>query len=89
MTPLDEAIFHLLDEHPGWIACLAPADADLVRRRREGASLLELALAAGLSTGGVRTRLYGQGRGQIRSGGVLGRLRGLAQRERMAQKGRP
>lgn len=84
LTPLDEAIFRLLEEHPDWITSLAPDDAELVIRRREGASLQELAVMAGLSTGGVRTRLYGKGRGQVRSGGVLGRLRGLAMRKRKA-----
>lgn len=83
-TPLDEVLFRLMDEHPGWAACLAPEDACLLRRRRQGASLKELGAGLGMTVPGVRRRLYGDGCGQRRSGGVLGKLRGLAMRERRA-----
>jgi hypothetical protein len=86
-TPLDEALFRLLDAHPDWISCLALADAELLLRRRQGATLRELADLTGLTSGAVRARLYGRGHGRVRSGGVLGKLRGLAMRERLAKNG--
>jgi hypothetical protein len=85
-TTLDEALFRLLDAHPDWISRLAPADADLLLRRRQGASLRALGALSGLTPAGVRARLYGQGCGRlVRSGGVLGKLRGLAMQERRAK----
>lgn len=86
-TPLDEVLFRLLDLHPEWSSFLSPEDAEMLLRRRQGASLKELAAQAGLTVAGVRLRLYGEGHGRVRTGGVLGRLRGLTRRERRAKVG--
>lgn len=79
-TTLDDALFRLLGAHPEWLSHLAPSDVDLVMRRWRGASFRELGELAGLTPSGVRVRLYGRGHGRVRSGGVLGKLRGLARR---------
>lgn len=81
-TQLDEMLFRLMDAHPDWKFRLAPDDADLLLRRRQGASLRDLGERVGMTVAGVRARLYGEGCGLMRSGGVLGKLRGLAVRKR-------
>lgn len=84
-TPLDEALFRLMDAHSDWARALSAADADLLMRRRQGATLPELAVEEGLTPAGVRFRLYGTGHGRVRQGGILGKLRGIRMRERRWQ----
>jgi hypothetical protein len=81
-TPLDETLFRLMDAHSDWASGLTPEEADLLLRRRRGASLKELAERLHLTAAGVRHRLYGAGCGPRRRGGVLGKLHGLAARKR-------
>lgn len=85
--PLDQSLFRLMDALPDWSAVLSPQEADLLQRRRQGATLKELAAQIGLSPAGVRARLYGMGAGGLRHGGILGKMRGLAMRQRRSQHG--
>jgi predicted transcriptional regulator len=86
-TKLDEAVFSLMDAHPEWQGLLAPEDVSMLIRRRQGATLKEIAGELGLTPGGVRLRLYGAGIGKKRHGGLYGRLRGLALREMHQSRG--
>lgn len=87
MTKLDKAIFGLLDANPTWIYALPVPDQQLVHRRRSGATFRELALDLALTPAGVRLRLYGEGAGLRRHGGVLGRLHGMVLQERRRRAG--
>jgi len=74
-TRLDQALLRILQDVPDWGTVLAQADAHLLQRRLEGATLSQLATDSHLTVPGVRFRLYGAGHGGVRRGGVLGCLR--------------
>lgn len=76
-TRLDQALLQLVHDVPGWRTVVTAADADLLERRLEGATLRQLAQAYHLTVAGVRVHLYGVGHGGVRHGGVLGCLRSL------------
>lgn len=79
-TRLDDLLFQLLDETPNWSDVVSADQVPLAQRRREGASLNQIAREFGLTKAGVRLRLYGTGVGMRRGGGLLGQLRILARR---------
>lgn len=83
-TALDEALFRLMDAEGTWATVLTEKEIQLLLLRKSGSTLETLAAHAGLSVCGVRRLLYGDGRGRVRRGGVFGRLRGLAQKRRLA-----
>ena len=80
-TNLDRMIIALLERIPDWREILPAEDVELVEQRLAGASLRKIAEASQLTPPGVRVRLYGEGYGGNRSGGVLGRLRTCLRRE--------
>lgn len=82
MTKLDETLFALIDTLKDWAGVLEPVDVRMLKMRRRGATLKEIADKFGMTPAGVRRRLYGAGTGRVRHGGAFGRLRGLAMRER-------
>jgi|GEM_PF-4380761 len=82
-TNLDQWLLTLIEKVPGWRSLMSAEDIWLVEHRLTGAALRELADETKLTQAGVRARLYGEGHGRIRRGGVIGQLnRTLKRRHR-------
>lgn len=78
-TGLDATLLRLVEARPDWRQYLDPRELLLVERRLNGASLRQLAGEFGCTAPGVRVRLFGEGHGLVRRGGILWRLRKLPQ----------
>ncbi|MGE5676015.1 MAG: hypothetical protein ACM3XM_19430 [Mycobacterium leprae] len=80
-TELDALLFALMERNPEWTELLTADEVQMVLLRQQGASLERIAAGWGMTKAGVRLRLYGNGCGKRRSGGVLGQLRNLDRRK--------
>lgn len=84
-TRLDEALFALADAHPEWVQSLSQEQQHILLLRRQGVRLHQIAAEYGLSKAAIRSRLYGEGMGLKRAGGILGHFRWLHTRTGMVR----
>lgn len=75
-SQLDRLLLRLLAQVPDWREILSNEEVQLVTRRLEGVPFRQLGLEYGLTSEGVRVRLYGRGIKNRRRGGILGLIRG-------------